>query len=76
MLLGFMLVRCQTGVRLNEVSRCREARADGLFDECAVVLLSLMLRTPDSSQSLRCFFSSFQPVKFLQGDSEQINPAK
>ncbi len=38
MLLDFMLVRCQTCVRLNEASRCREAH--GPFDECAVVLLS------------------------------------
>ncbi len=51
MLLVFMLVRCQTCVRLNEVSRCREAHGR---------LMNVLLcyyQTPDSSQSLRCFLS-------------------
>ncbi len=68
MLLVFMLVRCQTCVRLNEVSRCREAHGR------LMNALSCYYQTADSSQSLRCFLSftpgsvdSWRAVKILQG---------
>ncbi len=72
--LDFMLVRCQTCVRLNEASRCREAHGP---------LMNALLcyyQMPDSSQSLRCFLcftpgsvDSWRAVKILQGISEQMH---